>query len=55
MTQINNPTTPPPVDPTLKAEITFCVQGVASPPLATTTIRQHSQGLPMSVRRTGNN
>jgi hypothetical protein len=34
MTQINNPTTPPPVDPTLKAEITFCVQGVASPLLA---------------------
>jgi RNA-directed DNA polymerase len=34
MTQINNPTTPPPVDPALKAEVTFCVQSVASPILA---------------------
>lgn len=32
MTQINNPTTPPPVDPALKAEVTFCVQGVVSAP-----------------------
>jgi hypothetical protein len=28
MTQIKNPTAPPPVDPALKAKVTFCVQGV---------------------------
>jgi hypothetical protein len=32
MTQINNQTAPPPVDPVLKAEVTFCVQGVSGPP-----------------------
>jgi hypothetical protein len=39
MTQINNPTTPPPVDPALKAKVTFCVQGVSGPPCGVPIIR----------------
>jgi hypothetical protein len=52
MTQIKNPTAPPPVDPALKAKVTFCVQGVISPLLA--NIYLHCTSMTCGLSNGGN-